>query len=74
MTRSHRASGGHKTSGGGVHKSFGHSRPGSGGRFKACVASMSHRKGVDDPAAVCAAIGRKKYGKARFQHMASAGH
>ncbi|HKB53091.1 MAG TPA: hypothetical protein VKD22_03770 [Ramlibacter sp.] len=26
-----------------------------------------------NPGAVAAAIGRKKYGKARFQHMAAAG-
>lgn len=31
------------------------------------------RQGVQDPKALAASIGRKKYGKAEFQRMAAAG-
>lgn len=43
-----------------------HARPGAGGRFAAMVASGKSP-------ALAAYIGRKKYGKGRFQHMASEG-
>ena len=46
--------------------------PGEGSRFKAVEASAK-AGGASDPAAVAAAIGRKKYGKAKFQKMAAAG-
>jgi hypothetical protein len=46
---------------------------GSGARFKALTKSISKRGGVSNPAAVAAAIGRKKYGKAKFQKMAATG-
>lgn len=46
---------------------------GQGGRFAALKASIAKRGGVRNPGAVAAAIGRKKYGKARFQKMAAAG-
>ena len=46
---------------------------GSGARFKALTKSISKRGGVSNPAAVAAAIGRKKYGKQKFQKMAAAG-
>jgi hypothetical protein len=36
---------------------------GSGGRFVKCVESVEARGGARDPRAVCAAAGRKKYGK-----------
>lgn len=45
---------------------------GSGERYKVLVANLSKR-GVEDPKAMAAAIGRKKYGKKRFQEMAAAG-
>jgi len=45
---------------------------GSGKRF-AAVAKSAKAGGARDPAAVAAAIGRKKYGKKRFQAMASKG-
>lgn len=46
-------------------------KPGGGGRFAKLVA---HLKGhVDNPGAVAASIGRKKYGNTKFQHMATAG-
>lgn len=45
---------------------------GSGARFKAVEASAA-KSGASDPAAVAAAVGRKKYGKKRFQAMAAAG-
>lgn len=45
---------------------------GSGGRFKQLESNLS-RKGVRDPAALAAYIGRKKYGKAKFQSLSAKG-
>lgn len=45
---------------------------GSGERFKALAKDLKG-KGVKDPAAVAAAIGRKKYGKEKFQDLAAKG-
>jgi len=41
--------------------------------FKKLKASIAAKGGARDPAAVAAAIGRKKYGKEKFQAMAAAG-
>lgn len=46
-------------------------RLGSGARFKALTKKLSGK--VSDPKAVAASIGRKKYGKARFQKLAAVG-
>lgn len=46
---------------------------GSGARFKKLESSLGHRPGVDDPAALAAWIGRKKYGKKKFAKLASGG-
>jgi hypothetical protein len=43
------------------------------GAFKRCVEKVGARGGVRSPAGVCAAAGRKKYGKRKFQAMAAAG-
>lgn len=48
------------------------SKPGAGKRF-AAVKAAAAAGGARDPGAVAAAIGRKKYGKKRFQKMAAAG-
>jgi len=48
-------------------------RPGEGGRFAALEKAIAARGDVRNPAAVAAAIGRKKYGKKRFQQMAVQG-
>ena len=48
------------------------SKPGEGKRFKALEKSIE-ASGAEDPGAVAAAIGRKKYGKGKFQKMAAAG-
>lgn len=45
---------------------------GTGARFATLKRSLS-AKGVRNPSAVAAAIGRKKYGKAKFQKLATAG-
>ena len=45
---------------------------GEGSRFKAVEAS-ARASGARNPAAVAAAVGRRKYSKARFQKMAQAG-
>jgi hypothetical protein len=42
---------------------------GSGGRFAALEQRLQGRKGVTDPGALAAAIGRKKYGAKRFQKL-----
>ena len=46
---------------------------GSGQRFKKIEATIARKGNVKDPGAVTAAIGRKKYGKAKFQALAAAG-
>jgi hypothetical protein len=46
---------------------------GSGARFKHLKNLLAHKPGIKNPAAVAAAIGRKKYGNAKFQHLAEHG-
>ncbi|MGB9886905.1 MAG: hypothetical protein ACPLRW_07910 [Moorellales bacterium] len=48
------------------------SKPGEGKRFKALVKAVA-AGGAENPEAVAAAIGRRKYGKKRFQQMAAKG-
>lgn len=43
---------------------------GSGARFKQLEGKLSHEKGVYNPAGLAAAIGRKKYGAAKFAGLA----
>jgi len=45
---------------------------GTGERFRELVKSLA-AKGAENPAALAAWIGRKKYGKKRFQQLAAAG-
>ena len=45
---------------------------GTGKRFKQLSGKLK-KKGVKDPDALAAAIGRKKYGKKRFQKLAAKG-
>jgi hypothetical protein len=46
---------------------------GSGQRFAALESQLAGRAGVTNPAGLAASIGRRKYGKARYQRMAAAG-
>lgn len=46
---------------------------GSGARFKALEKKIAARGNVSNPAAVAASIGRKKYGKKKFQALSKAG-
>ena len=46
---------------------------GSGQRFKELANKLSHQKGVTNPLALAAAIGRKKYGTAKMAQLAKAG-
>lgn len=46
---------------------------GEGGRFKALVGKLKGKKGVKDPEALAAAIGRAKFKKKNFQAMAAKG-
>jgi histidyl-tRNA synthetase len=45
---------------------------GGGGRYKKLVNKLAS-EGAKDPRALAAYIGRKKYGKAKFQEMAAKG-
>ena len=45
---------------------------GGGGRYKKLVKKLAS-EGAKDPRALAAYIGRKKYGKAKFQEMAAKG-
>lgn len=45
---------------------------GGGGRYRKLVRELA-AKGAKDPKALAAAIGRKKYGKKKFQELAAAG-
>ena len=45
---------------------------GSGARFKALKKAVA-KKGIKNPAALAASIGRKKYGAAKMAQMAAAG-
>jgi len=47
-------------------------RPGGGGRFKRLTRKLATR-GARSPKALASWIGRKKYGKKRFQSMAVRG-
>jgi hypothetical protein len=44
---------------------------GSGKRFEALKADIQARGNVRDPGAVAASIGRRKYGRKRFQRLSS---
>jgi hypothetical protein len=46
---------------------------GEGGRFAALKKKLSGKKGITDPGALAASIGRKKYGKKKFQKLAAKG-
>lgn len=46
---------------------------GEGGRFAALKSALAKRKGVSDPAALAASIGRRKYGKKAFGAMSKHG-
>jgi hypothetical protein len=46
---------------------------GSGARFAALKKSLSGQKGVTNPGALAASIGRKKYGASKFQALAAKG-
>jgi hypothetical protein len=48
------------------------SKPGSGARFQALSEDLA-KKGAKNPRALAAWIGRRKYGKKRFQAMAAKG-
>ncbi len=48
-------------------------KPGGGGRFAKLKSELGHRKGVTNPGALAAWIGRRKYGESGFQKMAARG-
>ena len=48
--------------------------PGGGGRFAAMVGKLKSKgKSEESAEAIAASVGRKKYGKSKFQAMAAAG-
>jgi hypothetical protein len=46
---------------------------GSGARFRKLKGQLARKKGVRDPGAVAASIGRKKYGSKKMAQMSAAG-
>ena len=48
-------------------------KPGEGSRFKSLETKLSHEKGVTDPSALAAALGRAKFGAKKFANMAKKG-
>ena len=46
---------------------------GTGARFKRLKKTLGKRKGVKDPGALAAWIGRKKFGKKKMARMSAAG-
>ena len=46
---------------------------GTGQRFAQLKGSLTHKKGVTNPEGLVAFIGRKKFGKTKFQKMATKG-
>ena len=46
---------------------------GSGARFKALSKKLGRQKDIEDADALAASIGRKKYGKKRFQQLSAKG-
>lgn len=46
---------------------------GTGARFAALKSKLAARPGVTNPGALAAFIGRKKYGKAKFQSLSVKG-
>lgn len=46
---------------------------GSGARFSALKSKLAGQKGVTNPGALAASIGRKKLGKSKFQSLAAKG-
>ena len=46
---------------------------GTGARFDRLAALLAHKKGIKKPGALAAWIGRKKFGKKRFQKLAAKG-
>jgi hypothetical protein len=58
---------------GGANQPASKAKLGSGGRFKALKNTLAHEGGVSNPGALAAAIGRKKFGKKKFQGLAAKG-
>jgi len=48
-------------------------KPGGGGRFAKLKGELSHEKGITNPGAVAASIGRKKYGEKKMAAFSAAG-
>lgn len=48
-------------------------RPGGGGKFAALKSALADRPGVENPGALAAYIGRKKYGAKKMGSFAAAG-
>lgn len=46
---------------------------GGGGRFKALKSKLAKRKGITNPGALAASIGRAKYGNKKMAKMSAAG-
>ena len=58
---------------GGKSKPSAKAKAGSGKRFSSLTKKLSKQKGVTDPKALAAAIGRAKFGKKKMGKMAAQG-
>ena len=56
-----------------VRDKIGKPKLGSGARFAKLKHELAERPGVHDPGALAAYIGRKKYGKKKFQSLSEHG-
>lgn len=48
-------------------------QPGGGGRFEKLKKQLAGQVGIANPGGLAASIGRKKYGKEKFQQMSKSG-
>ena len=48
-------------------------KPGGGGRFAKLKGELAHKKGIHNPGAVAAFIGRKKYGAKKMAKFSAEG-
>lgn len=46
---------------------------GGGGRFEKLEGELDHKKGIKNPGALAASIGKKKYGASKMASMAAKG-
>jgi hypothetical protein len=58
---------------GGKNEPSSRDKPGKGGRYRALKRKLEHGRGVKDPGALAAALGRAKFGKKKMAKMSASG-